>query len=410
MKKYSEFTKRGACGNRTAFTSTSKAGRALDEAAILKDFCKDILTGDYEVGKLGDLQQEVAACYTDETIDTISSTQKGYAEQLAGQIWRFGHDWQTLMSGAKVFIPNEPVILDLSSWVKTPFIDDDEIKVTIDAIVINDDNVLNAIVFKRGIPKISTTTRGYLNYKNTIELRLLNVALRKWAMEHWDELKDYLRVDLGVLTYAASYYYLKKSSDTSDPAKTTYRDGYFGNSEPIRFLEVSTPIDDELIANGPDSVGPLDDDLDSSLITLLDEWAGGYDKSDMKESDDCVSCPDYELCYYALAPTPVEENGGVKARKKVTPTDEQMKIINSRKGIFICNAVPGSGKTETAIKQRTVSIIEDELREIEKKYAAGEDITEYLTPGHVFNTTDSRRIDPKKIKVSEGDLLDDCFA
>ena len=129
----------------------------------------------------------------------------------------------------------------------------------------------------------------------------------------------------------------------------------------------------------------------------------------MKEAEDCEGCPDYCMCYYSLAPTAVPATGEKKKRAKCTPTKEQKAIINAREGIFLCNAVPGSGKTETAIKQRTVSIILDELNEIIKKAKAGEDITEYLKPANTYLTKDSRRVDPEKVYANAGNCDSDLF-
>ena len=77
MRKASEFGKKHFCGSRSGISGKTKANRALDEAVIIKDFCKDIVGNpDYDLPNLKDLEKEIAASYSDEVIYSIEETQK----------------------------------------------------------------------------------------------------------------------------------------------------------------------------------------------------------------------------------------------------------------------------------------------------------------------------------------------
>lgn len=424
MRKANRFGKKDFCGSRSNVSGTSKASRALDEAVIIKDFCKDIVGNpDYVLPNRSDLEKEVAASYSDEVIDSVDETQSGYVHALAGQIYRFGKSWQFDMPKAKAVIPEEPVMLDLSDSVITDFIDDDEIAVTFDAVVYDPTKgEVTGIVFKRGVPKVTETNRGYSNIYNNVELHLMNLALRKFINQNHDQFG--LKVGDKIHVFSA-FYYMKKTQDKSD---STYFDDYFVGNCPIRALgydncgrpdrpefTVSDDTDEKNFLKPALSGSGIKDAFekmkkgdkeaeqslrrstlanmraDIRLIVLLNDAAGGFTKDDMKESEDCESCPDYFMCYYKLAPKPVEEEHVVKKRAKINPTPEQQAIIDARSGIFVCNAVPGSGKTETAVKERTVAIVKEELERVKKMYQNGEDISEYLTPNGIFVTKDSRK-------------------
>ena len=412
MRKASEFGKKHFCGSRSGISGKTKANRALDEAVIIKDFCKDIVGNpDYDLPNLKDLEKEIAASYSDEVIDSIEETQSSYVHSLSGQIWRFGKSWRMEMpQNVKVVLPEEPVVLDLSNIVVTDFIDDDEISVTFDAICFEPTKyIFTGIVFKRGIPKIGETKRSYNNVTNSVELHLMNLALRKFINQNYDlfdlDVKKDAKKEMEV---RSAFYYMKKQTDRSD---STYFDDYF-SSAPIRtiiqtgfFLSGETKEENLICPTlSNDAITKLRDGdkevsawaknnqcPDIRLVALLNDVAGGFTKEDMKESQDCESCPDYFMCYYKLAPKPIEEEHVVKKRAKISPTPEQQAIIDARSGIFVCNAVPGSGKTETAVKERTVAIVKEELERVKKMYQNGEDISEYLTPNGIFVTKDSRK-------------------
>lgn len=400
MLKSSQFNKAGACSSRSTFVETSRASRVLDEAILIKDFCKDFISENLAIPKLSDLEDEIAASYSDETLDDIDETQAAYVKRLAKQIWRYGKSQLArLDKDDEVIIPEESFIINLSDDVENDFPDSDQISVTIDAIVFNkEQKYAQAIVYKRGTPKLGKSSQAYKNVANDIPINLMMIALEQFVAGRIGD-KDTYRL-------TASYYYMKKSSDTND--KAIFAD-YFHDDAPIREIwgTYSKKLGHAVIEGQTQNP---DNTYYKRLLELVNQWAKGFDKCDMKEAEDCEGCPDYCMCYYSLAPTAVPVTGEKKKRAKCTPTEEQKAIINAREGIFLCNAVPGSGKTETAIKQRTVSIILDELDEIIKKAEAGEDITEYLKPANTYLTKDSRRVDPEKVYANSGTYDSDLFA
>ncbi len=394
MIKASDFQKSGACSSRSKFKEKSKASKQLDEAIIVKDFCKDIMAEKYVIPKLSDLADEVAASYSDETLDDIDEIQEAYAKRLAKQIWRFGKSYaKEKDKDDKIIIPDDAFIIDLSDKVENDFSGSDEISVRIDALVINTKKrYAKAIVFKRGAAKLGKSAKSYQHPGNDIPMHLMMHVLQNIMN---GEIPD---GDKTPYNLEACYYYMQKSGDASD--KAVFAD-YFDNDAMIRSLEGSLIKGGQVSRPGNKDGKSIFIPIDDDMLELINAWGKGFDKCDMKEEKDCVDCPDRCICYYALAPQKVETDAVKKKRAKVTPTEEQLAIINARNGVYLCNAVPGSGKTETAIKQRTVSIILDELDEIIKKAEAGEDITEYLKPHAQYLAKDSERVDPLKVKEKE---------
>lgn len=370
--KLSDFTKANACANKSAEVVVTKtaSNRHLDEAIIVKDFFKDILIGDFQWSSYDDLKEEVAASYTDANIDEVEETQEGYVRALTGQIRRFYRSEKRFADKAveqglrKIFLPEEPIVLDLTKMLplEVDFEGADEVECRIDCI---DDNkntkIVEGIIVKKGAPKLGKTTSAYHNVFNESPLQMARLALRKYC-------DTFLQVGESV-TIVASYYYAKKSSDKGD---SLYADDYYATDCPTRSInEKYTRLPDDAVY-GSDQY-PLSD-ADKELIELLDKWATGYEACDMKEDKDCVGCKDYYICKYKQAPKALEEEKAIKQRKKCVLSDEQEAIVNATEGIFICNAVPGAGKTETAIKQRTVNIILGEVNELVEKYESGEDV------------------------------------
>lgn len=379
--KVSEFTKAGGCLSKSADVVVTKtvANRHFDEAIIWKDFAKDIISGDFEYTSKDDLFDEVAASYSDSNIDDIEETQSSYVKKLANQIYRYYRsETRSTVPGKEVIIlPEEPITLDITDMVTTDFDGADDIECRIDVIDRNiEKKIIEGIIYKKGLPKLGKTSSAYKNVNNEIPLQLMRLALRKYA-------DTVLEVGESV-TIIASYYYAAKTSDRTD---STYTDDYFDTACSTRSLsETYTKLADG--EKYGDNKHPFNDH-DKMLIELLDKWATGYEKCDLDEEKDCKACKDYYICHYSSAPKKLDDKKSIKKREKCELTDEQKTIVAAQKGIFICNAVPGSGKTETAIKQRTVSIILNELDELVKRYENGEDVT--VEKAADFITMDSRR-------------------
>lgn len=364
--KTSDFSKSSGCTSRTKDVVLTKtaSNRFFDEAIIFKDYCKDIIAGDCEIASKDELFDEVMASYTDANIDDIEETQEGYAKKLTNKIYRYyrSEKRKTVPGKRTIILPEEAFRLDLTDMVEVDFEGAEDIECRIDAIDnYSEKSIIEGIVYKQGLPKLGKTATAYHNVHNEIPLQLMRLALRQYA--------DTILQEGESVNIIASYYYGAKTADRSDSA---YLDDYFGESCPIRSLsEKYTKLPKD--AKYGSEQYPYSDE-DKNLIELLSKWATGYEKCDLDEEKDCKSCKDYWICHYEVAPTPLTEEKSIKKREKCVLSDEQQLIVDSQAGVFICNAVPGSGKTETAIKQRTVSIILNELADIEKRYLAGEDI------------------------------------
>lgn len=378
--KMSDFNKSSACTSKTKEVLITKtaSNRHFDEAIIIKDFFKDIISGQYEWSSKEDLKEEVAASYTDANIDEVEETQAAYVKKITGNIYRYfrSEHRKTIPGKRTIIIPDEPIILDLTKQVITDFDGAENIECRIDAIDnYSEKNILEGIIFKKGASKIGKTASAYKNVYNDIPLNLMRLALRQYA--------DTFLQPGEKVSIIASYYYSAKQSDKSD---SNYIDDYFGSDCPTRSIsETYTKLPDGAVYGS--EAYPFSD-LDKEFFELLDKWATGYEKCDMDEEKDCKGCKDYWICHYAPAPKSVKEEKALKKREKCVLSDEQKEIVNAQEGIFICNAVPGSGKTETAIKQRTVSIILNELEDVKAKYLAGEDIKDLISVNAEFNTMD----------------------
>lgn len=362
------FNKSGSCSSNTNYNVSSNSNRALDETLIIRDFMKSVLSGERDMPSQKDLIDEVSSAYPDNIVDEISETQEFYAKSLAGQIYRCAKTLLCSLNKEDEIICPQKFTLDLHEGIKNDFVDSDNIDVSIDVIILNKERqTAHAIVFKRGIPKLGKTASAYINVNNDIDINLKLLALENFVTEF-----------IGDKTYrlCASYYYMKKTSDNRETV-------YVANYDDTQIREVK-----ENFKKGQEN-------HKNFVLSLIDKWSQGYDKCDMKEQEDCKSCSNYFMCYYSLAPKDLSgEVSHVKVRKECTPTPEQQAVINARDGIFLCQASPGSGKTETAIKQRTVSIILDELDKIVKDIEDGkDDLKNYLNSESVFVTNTSERIE-----------------
>ena len=360
--KLSDFYRKAACVNaeRHILDVSTRGNRHLDEAVIVKDVCKQVFSGKLGYHTLDDLIEDISVAY--ENPDEQAETQSSFVEKLAQRLYRrikseYRHDFVVM---------EKPIKLDLTGYAPVTFAGMDNINVSIDMIV-REKGRLEAIIHKKGEPAIGATARSARNVENELPLHLVRLALRRYADTF---IKDGEEVEL-----VASYYYMKKKTDKSD--QNISMDDYFGKDCPIRSQkEMYTRL------------SKVESDLDVICKQLLEKYAIGYEKHELCEDTDCKNCNYYCNCYYKPAPVPVAKVEGNKKRARHVLTDEQQSIVNARQGVFCCNAVPGSGKTETAIKQRSVSIILDELDKVVTKYEAGEDVD--IKPAASYLTMDSR--------------------
>lgn len=362
----SSFNRQSACVEQAKGENiqktTTRANRHLDEAVIMNDILKDFYKGEFEVTTLEDLQQIVADSYVE--IDDIDVTQESYERMFAKCLLRFMKSEKRIVGnnrGVKVAVmdADKPLKVDLTDFVKTDFEGADDISVRF-LVIFDDGKNLEGVVFKKGIPQLGTTSRAARNVNNEIPLYLMLRALRELVPA--GETRKII----------ASYYYMRKPTDKS--TDLIINDDYF-NKAPIR--ELSENYTNVVDSDGNPVNQPLSD-LDILFLDQLDKFATGYEKNELDEEKDCKYCPKHAICYYTPVPTKSEEMI-VKKRAAITPTAEQQAIIDAHgtadeMKIFIVNAGAGSGKTETAIKERTVKICLAELDDMVKRYESGEDI------------------------------------
>ena len=341
----SNFNRKNACVHNTGsiIKLQSRANRFLDEAIIMKGIIIDYLKGELNFTSVGELEQIIADSYVE--VDDVDVTQTAYEHNLAKQIYRYCKS-ERRQKTCKIAFPEAAIVIDLSNFVTTQFDGVEDINVKFDYII-DDGSTIEGIVLKTGVPKLGTTMKAKRNVHNEIPLYLMIRALR--SLIPANEKRHII----------ASYYYMKKPKDTSTSA---YNDDYFSSAPTRSLIEDWTNI-----PSAPET------ELDAIFKEQLDKYAVGYEKDELDEESDCKYCPKYAICFYK--PVPVKSHElEIKAREKHKLNEEQQAIVDARNGIFIVNAGAGSGKTETAIKQRTVSIIEEELADMITRYENGENI------------------------------------
>lgn len=361
MLAVTSFNRRNACTIMAGSTikGKRKANRHTDEFVIVQGMVQDFWRGELEYHSQEQLQQLIAESYVE--YDDIEVTQTSYEKALAGQLGRYMRSENRVgKKGITVIVPEGPFSMDLSEFTEVNFDEDDNVMCFFDVIVY-DGQTLEGIIVKKGIPALGVTAKAVRNVTNELPLHLMLRKLKELAVE-----LDLVPVGQKI-TVMASYYYMKKSSDTS---LSGYYDDYFDKA-PIRSLS-------EEFTRLPDGTPYPYTELDINCKEMLNQWATGFEKCDLKEKEDCEGCTWYAQCYYKPIPEKVEEKESVKVRKEHILNDEQQAIVDARKGNYLVNAGAGSGKTETAIKQRTVSMVLEMLDNLVERYEAGEDIDKLL--------------------------------
>lgn len=362
--KSSMFKKSNACitkRNHTGITAKKRLTRGADEAIIASDIIKAFLKDEYDYGTKDDLIQDISESYT--VTNDVEETQDKFAEQLAGQIDRLLRGLRDRKKAVTVL--DDPIGIDISKYVTTEFEDCDDIDVTDLQYIFDEvssttgENYLEGVCVKKGAPWLSSTSRGSKNPYNEIPMYLMIRALRKYVDENFDKGEK--------VSITASYWFLKKSSDTT---KSTYYDSFFCSSgSSIRSL-----TETYIAGSGADGNNPVSS-LDDSFKKVIDAWVTGIDKESMDSCKDCRGCINEPLCTYQPVPELMdEEEHAVKVRKAITLNKEQQEIVDTRSGVNICVAPPGSGKTETAIKERTVRMVLEEVERMTERYENGEDV------------------------------------
>lgn len=375
------FKKRNACvkNKNDGFITKTATNKWFDETVTARQMFEAFIQGEYDPATPEEVLDDIKVSYTEQNIDDVSEVQEAVAKRMAGSMWRLINSWVDI---DKSFVPEEPIYLDLTDkveeWKSTHFEGEEDIKVQFNCIIDkideeaeDDAGSVEGIILIKGSPKLSKTTRGETNVFNDTFLHLMRLALRKYADN---------KIKEGATCNVIASYYLQKTTDKSD--SNLRNDDYFKDDNAIR-----SQVEEY---KKPKADGKFEDtEYDLMLKDLLEKYAIGYDKCDLKEEKDCVGCPKYFSCYYKDPPIVDEStmSTGVKARGKIPPDEYQEQVENFRHGIAVVDAPPGSGKTEVTT-ERTVMMALEILDEYVKQYESGEDVDIPVTCN--FVTKDSR--------------------
>ena len=375
--KRNDFLKVSMCQKRPKIVTKTKSNEHFDETITARQMIGDVITGDYDPASLDEVLEDVSVSYCDENVDDIEETQESRVKKFAGTLWRYINSFIYPYGNPDpeqqaCFVPEGPIYLDLTDWLEmqntTLFPDCDDIEVRFtwirkDIVKTDQKNMnlgtLQGVIIRKGKPDLSKTSRGANNVETDIWLHIMRHALRKYS-------DTFLEVTQSV-NIEAAYHFLRKTTDKSE---TNYLiEDYFKDEDGIRKqTEIYTKLSE--------GVPFPDNDLDAKFREILEKYATGYDKCDMKEESDCKHCPNYMSCYFKEPPVPIdsnEETGTIKARGSIEQ-DEYQKIVSQyRSGTGIVDAPPGSGKTEITT-ERTVQIAFEILEDLVKRYEAGEDV------------------------------------
>lgn len=350
MKRIYSFRKANACsGSVSAYQTSKKESRWKDELLIFKSAAIGTIDGSITFRDRKDMFDLVLPSFSDGVISQVDEYHLAKVERLTDECFRYCSAEHHRVADGNAIIPKKDIHLDLSEFVNSQFEDCDDIAVSFD-VIFKDPGVLTGVVYKKGVPDLSLTSRGTKTVDNSIELHLMLKALKKVADEMY---KPGERINLVV-----SFFYSAKDKDNSVKREPLY----FGKGEPIRSISETY------------KVGCTDETAkDTKLKELLDQFVTGHDPSQMDEEKDCKGCPKYSICYYKPAPVHqvIEESSG--GGSKMTPSEEQQAVIDATNGIFVVNAAAGSGKTATTVT-RSVEIAMAELNDVVRRYESGEDI------------------------------------
>ncbi len=386
LKRFN-FEKKSACQRRTGVETKKKANKHFDETLTARQMFEAFIRGEYDPATVDEVKEDVAVSYSEQNIDDIAEVQEASVNTLSKCMFRLLNSWPySYGSDGVCFVPEGPIFLDLTEWIDSKegahFDGDDDIEVRFTCIRKDIDDTpgktgnigtLEGITLRKGSPAgLGKTAKGENNVFNNTWLHLQRLALRKYA-------DSFLEPGQAV-TIVSSYYFIRKTTDKSDQAYQL--SDYFSDDNGIRQLS-------EVYTKMPDDQEFPDTEYDGMLRELLDKFATGYDKCELKEESDCKGCPEYLSCYFKEPPHVLEASThtGIKARGSIDRDEYQDAVVRYKEGTGVVDAPPGSGKTEVTT-ERTVLLAFDILNDLVKRYEAGEDVDVPVTC--VFECKDSR--------------------
>lgn len=281
----------------------------FDEAILMKDLMKGYLAGKYKPGEFRGLIEEGL----DDEQMLLPEQRKAKVERLLQLFLRAANSEHRKAS----FLGMKHVIVG-----------DYKVTVMPDAIFYGPSSV-EVVLYRIGKP--SVTQRGKkqdASVNNCLELYFLLRYARTLVPqgENW--------------TVKASYYFMRKTSDTSSGFADM--DFFSGNGGNVVTLE-------EVWCDG---IGETK--IDASFKQQIEEYADG---SELCAEENCQYCKMYPQCFWQKSPERYEKKSLSGKQGRIVPSDEQQAVIDFREGYCKVNAGAGTGKTE-CMTERGVRMFE----------------------------------------------------
>ena len=269
----------------------------FDEAILMKDLMKGYLAGKYKPGEFMGLVEEGL----DDEQMLLPEQRKAKAERLC-----------------KLFLRAANSEKRQATFVGPKHIVEGEYQVTVfpDAAFFEQDSV-EVVLYRLGKPTVTQKGRKQdASVNNCLELYFLLRYARTL-------------VPAGIWKVKASYYFMRKTTDTADTLSDM--DFFSGNGGNVVTLE---EVWSDTMGDTPN---------DEMFRDQLETYTEG---SDMCGEDNCRYCKMYTQCFWQKLPEKYEEKTLSGKQGKIVPSDAQQRVIDFREGYCKVNAGAGTGKTE----------------------------------------------------------------
>ena len=286
-----------------ALLDTAK-GSAYDDAILVKDIMRGYLAGDFKIRDFMGLVEEGL----DDGQMLLPGQRKAKAERLCALLTRAA-SCETRNAGFA-----NPGKVIAGGY---------EVTVCPDAVFTGQDpsgqDYIELVLYRSGKPTVTQSGRKQdASVKNCLELYFLLRYARTMVPdgETWKT--------------KASYYFMRKSTDTSDSLPDP--DFFSGKGGNVVTLE-------EEYKGGCLEATPSDE----AFLSQLEEFMEGTDAC---QEDACRYCKMYTQCYWQKTPKQYEKKTLEGKKGTITPSDAQQAVIDFREGYCKVNAGAGTGKTE----------------------------------------------------------------
>lgn len=309
-KRSGEFRGRNWCAKAREYDElslTTVKNHYYDNAVIAKEIIRGYLNGEYQIDQFPDLVSQ--GIEDDYIMEKAGKARQDHLVKLLTRVCKCEHR-------TALFPPSKE--LEFEDYI---------VSVKPDAVFDNGDS-LDLVIYRIGKPDISMKgDKRDHSVKQCLELYFL--------LKYGQQLLQEGEVKI----IRANYYFLRRKDDTA------WKDNFFekggGN---IVYLEQGC-------------IGGSNDitDIDREYLALLEAYAIGQECSE----DDCKKCTWSSSCNYVDVPEHNEKrNSNSNSKGNIIYSEEQLKVINFRKGICRVNAGAGSGKTE-CVTERCTRMIQE---------------------------------------------------